>query len=112
MIVVVCQSANTAERIEVLLVAETLGNLRSTVFDGSPDFPFTDSMRPSPNYFGFATCCSFVMNWPCGDVCSRVYRNCWWDRCRLHRGNCYYYATHYSAQVRKPDVLSRSLNRC
>jgi len=43
--------ANTAERIEVLLRVDTLGDPRNIVLDGSPDFP-TDSMRPSPNYFG------------------------------------------------------------
>jgi len=42
--------ANTAERIEVLLRVETLGDPRNIVLDRSRNF-FTDSMRPLPNYF-------------------------------------------------------------
>jgi len=39
----------TAERIEVLLGAETLGDPRNVVLDGGPQ----GSMRPLPNYFGY-----------------------------------------------------------
>jgi len=43
---------NTAERIEVLLGAETPCGPKEHYVDGGPIFP-TDLMRPSPSYFGY-----------------------------------------------------------
>jgi len=60
MITSVCQSAcfmrlrcaNANERIEVLLGVEILAYPKNIVLDGS-SITQRDSMRPSPNYFGY-----------------------------------------------------------
>jgi len=55
--------ANTAERIEVLLGVDTLGNLRNTVLQGVP-ISLTDSMRHSPNYFVHLNLPDTIINSP------------------------------------------------
>jgi len=61
---------------------EAFGDPRKIVLDWSPDFP-TDSMRPSPNYFGhllrLMTCCAcYSWSWYSGSgVCQSHDRGLW-----------------------------------
>jgi len=67
----VCHASNMAERIEVLRGAKTLGNPRNVVLDGSHDF-LPDSMRLSPNYFGYLLNNFFVALAICSEIFVRI----------------------------------------